>query len=54
MARFHTHIELPLAANEKIMLSRNVLPIKPADHHVKTSLAWSKLNSSNPFAIYQT
>lgn len=53
MAGFHSHTELPLAANEKIMLSRNVLPIKPTDQHVKTSLAWSKLNSSDSFAIYQ-
>lgn len=49
MAGFHTDTELPSAANEKTMLSRNVLPIKPTDQHIKASFALSKMGSSNSF-----
>lgn len=48
-----TCTELPLAPSDKIMLSRNVLSIKPTDQHIKTSLDCSKLDNSNSFAIYQ-
>lgn len=53
MARFHTYTEVPSAANEKTMLSRNVLPIKSTDQHIKASFAWSKVGSSNSFVTYQ-